>query len=824
MRTRRTITRISLLICFGGLLVVYFFRCGKGTGDWKPAESPLMTRWGKRVSPKNVLPEYPRPQMVRKDWMNLNGLWDFALLNKDENHPEEYAEKILVPFPVESALSGVGKRVSENERVWYRRMFIIPSGWRGKRILLHFGAVDWESAVIVNGEKLGVHRGGYDGFSFDITESLRDDSPQELVVSAWDPTDLGGQAVGKQRKNPRGIFYTSTTGIWQTVWLEPVTDAYIASFEIDPDVDGSILRLKVKVTGNTENAKIEAVAMDGGTKVAEASGKPGQSIALRIPEAKLWSPESPFLYDLTLALKDGGSSTRDEVKSYFAMRKIGLGKDEKGITRLQLNNAFVFQLGPLDQGFWPDGLYMAPSDDALRYDIEMMKEMGFNMVRKHVKVEPDRWYYWCDKLGLLVWQDMPNAKNATDADKRQFEKELERVIRGLYNHPSIVMWVPFNEGWGQYDSERITEWIRELDASRLVNHASGWTDMGVSDVVDIHSYPDPKSPEPEPERAAVLGEFGGLGFNIAGHAWNTEGWGYDLLQDPESLAKRYENLYQQLLPFIDKPGLSAAVYTQITDIESENNGLMTYDREICKIDAQTIALAHAGYLPPRLSNDARIFIDLYDAALSTFRPDASIYYTLDGSEPTEKSQRYDGSFSVGETTILKAKAFWKDGKASRMSGYELTKVLPRESTAVAHRKPGLKAFYYEGDWETLPDFSVLTPKLSKIYPKVDLGAAESETHFALRFEGYIDIPETGVYVFYASSDDGSKILIGDEVVVDNDGLHGMMEKQGAASLKAGLHPLTVLFFQRTGERGLSISYEGPGIKKQEIPAAVLFHE
>lgn len=804
-------------------IFVCFIRCGTKTGDWKPAESPLLTRWGNRISPRNVLPEYPRPQMVRKEWINLNGLWDVSVTGKDEDMVTEFQEKILVPFPIESALSGVGRRVGENDRIWYRRSFKVPSRWKDKRILLHFGAVDWETVVMVNGKKIGQHRGGYNGFSFDITDLLEKTPSQELVVSVWDPSDQGGQPVGKQRTSPGGIFYTPSSGIWRTVWLEPVEETHIKSFEIIPDVDRGTLRITVQSEGDNARLKIEAVAREKGRKVAEASGKPGETFALSISEVKLWSPESPFLYDLDLTLTDAQSSTRDEVKSYFAMRKIEVREDDRGINRIFFNDEFVFQLGPLDQGFWPDGLYTAPTDDALRYDIEMMKKMGFNIVRKHVKVEPDRWYYWCDKLGLMVWQDMPNAKNKTDDDKKQFEYELERVIRDLYNHPSIVMWVVFNEGWGQYDSGRITEWIKELDPSRLVNHASGWHDRGLSDVHDIHSYPDPRSPEPESERAAVLGEFGGLGFNVANHAWNSEGWGYDLLQDPESLAKRYESLFQQLHPLIE-PGLSAAVYTQITDIESENNGLLTYDREVNKIDPDDVASANAGYLPPTIVSDTRIFVDAYLVELKTFRPDAVVYYTLDGNDPTQRSFKYTGPFSVSETTTIKTKAFWEGGRSSRISRFDLTKVEPRKSVRVAHRKSGLRTSYYEGNWEKLPDFSTLTPKTSTVSQKVDISSVKKNDYYGLKFEGYIDVERTGVYVFYTSSDDGSRFFIGDERVVENDGLHGDREKRGSVALEAGLHPITVLFFQRAGGKALKVYYHGPGIEKQEIPAVSFVHE
>lgn len=638
------------------------------------AESPLKTCWAKDVSPENALPEYPRPQMVRRDWKNLNGLWELEITSVKNGLPENFSSKILVPYPVESALSGIGKRVDETERIWYRRIFKIPSKWNKKRILLHFGAIDWESEVFIDGHKLGLHRGGYDAFCYDITDALSGKKDHEIIVGVWDPSDQGSQAHGKQKKNPRRIFYTPTSGVWQTVWLEPVSDVYIKDIKIFPDVDGGRLRLKAEIEGHKDGKRIKCEAFSDGASIADFTGLPGEETILSIPDARLWSPEDPYLYDFKLSLLDEEGKILDMIDSYFAMRKTSLGKDEKGITRLLLNNKFIFQLGPLDQGFWPDGLYTAPTDTALRYDIEVMKEMGFNMVRKHVKIEPDRWYYWCDRLGLLVWQDMPNAKNSTAEEKAQFELELERLILGRFNHPSIIMWVPFNEGWGQYDSARITEKIKDMDPTRLVNHASGWHDQGVSDIHDVHSYPDPKCPYPEETRAAVLGEFGGLGFNVTDHTWKEEGWGYDLLQNPEGLVRRYENLMANLLPMVQSPGLSAAVYTQITDIETENNGLLTYDRAVNKMGADTVALANAGYLPPQLVSDTFIFIKDFSVKLECFKPDAEIRYTIDGSKPDKKSLLYKEPFKITKSVELKAAAFWPDGNKSRISCFELKKV------------------------------------------------------------------------------------------------------------------------------------------------------
>jgi hypothetical protein len=582
-------------------------------GQWKPAEGRLMTRWAKDVSPDNVHAEYPRPQMVRQDWASLNGLWQYAIEAKDVECPDSFDGQILVPFPVESALSGVGKPVGPENRLWYRRTFEIPAEWKGKRVLLHFGAVDWEATVWVNGEELGTHRGGYDPFSFDITGALKESGEQDIAIRVWDPTDAGSQPRGKQVRKPNGIWYTAVTGIWQTVWLEPVPQAYIRSIKVQPDVDGNRVWLTVDVPGEPDKYVVHGEVIltpdkQGYKDISGVWDYPGKrsSISLPgLPKTWLWSPDSPYLYDLRIALHErtdksssGGKKT-DEVTSYFGMRKISLGKDEAGVTRVLLNNKPVFQYGPLDQGWWPDGLYTAPTDEALRYDIEVLKKLGCNMMRKHVKIEPARFYYWCDKLGLLVWQDMPSGNNRSDADKKQFELELTRLLESHFNSPSIVMWVPFNEGWGQYDTPRIVELIRKLDPTRLVDNASGWKDEGVGDVQDIHSYPGPAAPPVEEKRAAVLGEFGGLGLPIKGHTWQDEkNWGYRTYSTREELTDAYVALLGSLRLLI-AAGLSAAVYTQTTDVEIEVNGLMTYDRSMIKMDAdRAAAAARRLFLPP----------------------------------------------------------------------------------------------------------------------------------------------------------------------------------------------------------------------------------
>jgi len=569
---------------------------------WSPVQGRIMTRWAASVTPGNAHGEYPRPQLVRKDWMTLNGLWEYVIKPRDRERPEAYAGCILVPFPVESALSGVGRSVGEENRLWYRRTFRVPEDWRHRHLLLNFEAVDWETTVWVNGHKVGTHRGGYDPFSFDITHALAKRGEQEVVLAVWDPTDTGTQPRGKQVRAPHGIWYTAVTGIWRSVWLEPVSEVHIRALRITPDATRGHVLVRAACSGDAAAYGIVVEALDGETPVALRGGRVERGVRIPLKDPKLWSPDSPFLYGLRIKLEDGYGRDVDEVNSYFGMRSISLEKDAGDVNRLFLNGRPLFQLGPLDQGWWPDGLYTAASDEALRYDVEATKELGFNMLRKHVKIEPRRFYYWCDKLGILVWQDMPSGDayiKRADPDlerslpsEEQFLYEMERMIETLYSHPSIVMWVPFNEGWGQFKTLEIVRRIRELDPTRLVDNASGWSDRGVGDVHDVHAYPGPAAPANEAKRAAVLGEFGGLGLPVEDHIWQEEkNWGYRSFKTPEELTDAYLDLLRRLGPLIDR-GLAAAVYTQTSDVEIEVNGLMTYDRALIKMDAERVARAN----------------------------------------------------------------------------------------------------------------------------------------------------------------------------------------------------------------------------------------
>jgi PA14 domain-containing protein/glycosyl hydrolase family 2/Fn3 domain-containing protein len=787
-----------------------------GQGGWQPADARLTTPWTGEVSPLKALPEYPRPTMTRTDWMNLNGLWDFSM--KDTGTEKNSFEgKILVPYPVESALSGVGRKVKPEHLLIYERSFILPKQWAGQRMLLHFGAVDWATEVFINGEKAGEHKGGYDPFSFDITPHLKGSGYQQLRVQVSDPTDTGGQPAGKQRLDPHGIWYTATSGIWQTVWLEPVPQGYITGYRVEPDIGKARILVRVETAGVIPfDVKMRARVFQDGKFLAESAGKPGTPLLLNVPGPHLWSLDDPYLYDLEIALTDGSKKPADEVKGYFGMRNISLGKDENGITRMLLNNQFVFQLGALDQGFWPDGLYTPPTEEAMVHDLQTLKDMGFNMVRKHVKVEPERWYYLCDKMGLLVWQDMPSAANETDEDRQQFKWELKALADARFNHPSIVMWVPFNEGWGQHDTKHYVELLKKWDPTRLVDNASGWTDSGSGDVLDIHAYPGPAIPEPEENRALVLGEFGGLGLNVPGHQWASTGWGYALIPSPSELLTQYEDLYRQLYPMVAQ-GLSAAVYTQVSDIETENNGLMTYDRKMMKMDPSLLALVHAGYLPPKPVGAARIFAKKHPVTLSAAKPGADIFYTFDENTPREAWHKYEAPIVLKKSKTIYCRAVWPNGKSSHAESYVYKKVKAVRSKVPRKVSPGLSLRRYQGSWDSLPDFSLLQPVAEQTVQAISLDEVEQEEDFGLVFEGYLNVPATGTYTFDCRSDDGSRFSVAGQVLLENDGIHGMQQQSGSIVLKKGRHPLRLEYFQKKGGKGLEVTWEGPDGISQPLP-------
>ncbi len=570
---------------------------------WQPAGERLKTPWSETINPLMPLPEYPRPQMVRQQWLNLNGLWNYSVLPVGQSVPSGWQGEILVPFPIESSLSGVQKMVGSDQELWYHRSFEIPAGWRGREILLHFGAVDWKADVWINNIRIGGHQGGYAPFSFNITPYLTRDTKQQMVVRVWDPTDNGYQPRGKQVNQPRGIWYTPVTGIWQTVWLEPVSNAHITGLKSVPNIDGHNVRVTAEVAGAGKGDIIEVKVLEDGRIISSGKSAAGQEVLVHIPDPRLWSPETPHLYDIEVTLAQNGRVT-DKVESYIGMRKISAKRDENGVVRMQLNNRDYFQLGPLDQGWWPDGLYTAPTDEALLYDIKMTKELGFNMIRKHVKVEPARWYYHCDREGILVWQDMPNGDRSPQwqmrnyFDGKEFERsavseanfrnEWKEIMDLTYSNPSVVVWVPFNEAWGQFKTAEIVEWTKNYDPSRLINSASGGNHYDVGDILDMHNYPEPVMGLYDSKRINVLGEYGGIGLVLDDHLWEKDrNWGYVQYKTSEEATDvyvKYGRMLKQLIPY----GYSAAVYTQTTDVETEVNGLLTYDRRVVKLNPDRV--------------------------------------------------------------------------------------------------------------------------------------------------------------------------------------------------------------------------------------------
>jgi beta-galactosidase/beta-glucuronidase len=569
---------------------------------WQPAGDRIKTSFAENVNPASPLPEYPRPQLERNLWFNLNGLWDFAIVAKGSSAPSVFDGKILVPYPVESSLSGVQKTVGENQELWYQRNFTVPAAWKGKNMLLHFGAVDWKADVWINDIKVGTHKGGYTPFTFDITPFLVK-GDQKLTVKVWDPSDKGFQPRGKQVERPQSIWYTPVTGIWQTVWLEPVEAAHISHLKTIPNIDGGNISVLTATEGTTSMDIIEVRVLENGKVISTGKAAAGQEVLVPVAGAKLWSPESPFLYDMEVAVLRGGKEV-DKVKSYFGMRKISTARDANGIVRLQLNNKNYFHFGPLDQGWWPDGLYTAPTDEALLYDIQKTKDFGFNMIRKHVKVEPARWYYHCDREGILVWQDMPNGDRSPQWQMRNyfnglelkrsaeseenFRREWKEIMDLTYSNPSVVVWVPFNEAWGQFKTEEITEWTKNYDPSRLVNPASGGNHYDAGDILDMHNYPGPVMGIFDSKRANVLGEYGGIGLALENHLWEKDrNWGYVQYKTSGEATDAYVEMAEKLKEMIPY-GYSAAVYTQTTDVEIEVNGLMTYDRKVIKLDENRI--------------------------------------------------------------------------------------------------------------------------------------------------------------------------------------------------------------------------------------------
>ena len=575
--------------------------------QWKPAGDKIKTQWAETIDVNNVWQEYPRPIMEREKWQNLNGLWNYSVTDKNVSGHGEFQGEILVPFAIQSSLSGVQKSVSANEVLWYEREFTIPSKWNGQHILLHFGAVDWKADVWVNDIKVGSHTGGYTPFYFDITAALNAKGSNKLTVRVYDSTNNGYQPRGKQVFSPKSIWYTAVTGIWQTVWMEPVPERHISDLTVTTNIDNGTVIVKTKVENNHSDDIVNVKVLDKGNVIASAKALSGSDVEIVMPtDFRLWSPDDPYLYDIEITLENKGKII-DRVSSYTAMRKISTYRGDDCITRMQLNNKNLFMMGPLDQGWWPDGLYTAPCDEAMRYDIEITKKLGFNMIRKHVKVEPARWYRYCDELGIIVWQDMPSGalnegygwidnyyypneepNNRSYESETNYFKEWGEIIDYLYSYPCVCVWVPFNESWGQFKTEEVAQWTKAKDPSRLVNPASGGNHFQCGDILDLHHYPQPQMYMFDSYRATVLGEYGGIGYAVENHLWVPDkNWGYIEFKSSKEVTDKYVEYGEMLLKLIDK-GFSAAVYTQTTDCEVEVNGLMTYDRKVIKVDVDRV--------------------------------------------------------------------------------------------------------------------------------------------------------------------------------------------------------------------------------------------
>ena len=586
--------RILLTLALGAMSQVF-------THAWEPKGDKIKTVWAEQVTPENVWQSYPRPQLQRAEWINLNGLWKYAVTDQNTSRKNvSFEGEILVPFAIESSLSGVQKTFLPTDKLWYQREFSLDPSWKNKSAILHFGAVDYECQVWVNNRLVGTHKGGNNPFSFDITKYLKKSGPQSIEVAVTDPTDTESISRGKQQLNQEGIWYTPVSGIWQTVWLEAVNKTYIRQVLPSTDIERKSVKLAFDIIGAKGNEEVKIEVLDDGKVIKTVEQKLTNAMEIDVPNAVLWSPESPKLYHLNIVLSNGGR-VLDRVKSYFALRKVDARKDECGYNRICLNNQPIFQYGPLDQGWWPDGLLTPPSEEAMLWDMVQLKKMGFNMIRKHIKVEPARWYTYCDQIGLIVWQDMPSGDKSPEWQNRKYfegteltrsaeseetyRKEWKEVIDCLYSYPCIGTWVPFNEAWGQFKTPEIVAWTKEYDPSRLVNPASGGNHYTCGDILDLHHYPGPNMFLYDPRRATVLGEYGGIGLVVEGNTWvnDKKNWGYVKFNTSDEVTNEYIKYGRHLLELIRK-GFSAAVYTQTTDVEGEINGLMTYDRKVIKMN------------------------------------------------------------------------------------------------------------------------------------------------------------------------------------------------------------------------------------------------
>ena len=575
--------------------------------NWHPVGTRIKTKWGNNLKPENVWQEYPRPQLERKDWLNLNGIWHYSITDIDSKKPEKFDQNILVPFCLESSLSGVMKPLNETQILWYYKEFEIPKKWKDKNIIIHFNAVDWKSELYINDDKIGEHYGGYSEFNFDITKNLKT-GKNKLILKVWDPSDTGYQPIGKQCLDPKVIWYTSISGIWQTVWLEPVNKQYIKKLEINNNYDNK--EIKINCLLNTEEKlPLEMSLIYKEKEILKQKGISNTEIALKISEENFhpWSPTEPNLYIIKIEIFDESNKLIDSILSYTTIRKIEQRKDENGYYRIYLNNKPIFNMGTLDQGYWPDGLYTPPSEEAMIYDINKLKELGFNTIRKHVKIEPYRYYYHCDKIGMLIWQDMPSGDRKpnsweyhhlntgddvkrSEESKNNYYNEWSEIIDNLKFFQCIIIWIPFNEAWGQFDTEKVVNFTHNKDPTRLINAASGGNHRICGNFLDLHHYPEPSQYLKVDNLINILGEFGGLGLDIKGHTWKGDNWGYRTFKTKEEITEKYEEYINLIINSFK--GFSAAIYTQTTDVEIEINGLITYDRAEMKIIEDRIKAAN----------------------------------------------------------------------------------------------------------------------------------------------------------------------------------------------------------------------------------------
>ena len=574
---------------------------------WSPAGNKIKTKWGINLNPDKVWQEYPRPQLQRKDWLNLNGFWYYSITDINSPKPEVFDKKILVPFCLESSLSGVMKNINEKQIIWYSKEFEVPEKWKDKNIIIHFNAVDWKCELYINKTIIGSHSGGYSEFKFDITKYLKEDK-NEIILKVWDPSDLGYQPVGKQSSNPNSIWYTSISGIWQTVWLEPVNEYYIKKLEFDNNYDNKEVKINC-LLNNNEKFPVEISLLYKENVILNLKSTSNTFNTFKIPEESFhpWSPDEPNIYRIKILLYNKEEKIIDYIESYTTIRKVEQKKDEKGYYRIYLNNKILFNMGTLDQGFWPDGLYTPPSEEAMIYDINKLKELGFNTIRKHVKIEPYRYYYHCDKIGILIWQDMPSGDrqnnkwehhylnkgddvHRSEESKNNYYQEWEEIINNLKFFQCIIIWVPFNEAWGQFDTEKVVDFTNKKDPTRLIDAASGGNHRICGNFLDLHNYPQPSQYLKVDNLINILGEFGGLGLDIKGHTWKDDNWGYKTFQTKEEVTEKYEEYVNLIIESFK--GFSAAIYTQTTDVETEINGLITYDREVVKVIEERIKAAN----------------------------------------------------------------------------------------------------------------------------------------------------------------------------------------------------------------------------------------